>query len=107
MQLIREWGGGERRWARRSVCDSDGDGERSEQRSTRRRVRANGQLGGDLSALLGGVLAVDAWRAGPMPTYGRQMGHAAITGHHAAGSACGRSTTEAIDSIGSVARGAA
>ena len=44
-------------------------------------MRANGQLGGDLSALLGGVLAVDAWRAGPMPTYGRQMGHAAITGH--------------------------
>ena len=96
MQLIGEWGGGERRRARLSVCDGDGDGERSEQRSARRRVRANGQLGGDLSALLGGVLVVDAWRAGPMPAYGRQMGRAAITGHHAAGNAYGRLATEAI-----------
>ena len=70
-------------------------------------VRVKGRLSGDLSALLGGVLAIDAWRAGPMPTYGRQMGRAAITRHHAVGSTCGRSATEAIDSIGSVARGAA
>ena len=70
-------------------------------------MRANGQLGGDLSALLGGVLVVDAWRAGPMPAYGRQMGRAAITGHHTAGSACGRSATESTDSVGSVALGAA
>ena len=58
MWPIRGWGGGERgrgRWS-----GYDGDGERSEQRSARRRVRANGQLGGDLSALLGGVPAVDA-----------------------------------------------
>ena len=70
-------------------------------------MRAKGRLSGDLSALLGGVLAVDAWRAGPMPAYDHQMGRAAITGHHAAGSAYGRSATEAIDSVGSVARGAA
>ena len=105
MQLIGEWGGGERRRARQSSCD--GDGEHSEQRSTMRRVRVKGRLSGDLSALLGGVLAVDAWRAGPMPAYGRQMGRAAITGHHTAGSACGRSAIEAIDSVDSVARGGA
>ena len=57
-------------------------------------MRANGQLGADLSALLGGVRVVDACLAGPMPAYGRQMGRAAITGHHAVGSACGRSATE-------------
>jgi len=59
-------------------------------------VRANGQLGADLSALLGGVRVVDACLAGPMPAYGRQMGRAAITGHHAAGNAYGRLATEAI-----------
>jgi len=76
-------------------------------RTAKEAVRAKGRLSGDLSALLGGVLAVDAWRAGPMPAYGRQMGRAAITGHHAAGSGCGWSATKAIDSVGSVARGAA
>ena len=105
MQLIGEWGGGERRRARQSSCD--GDGEHSEQRSTMRRVRVKGRLSGDLSTLLEGMLAVDAWRAGPMSAYGRQMGRAAITGHHAAGSGCGWSATKAIDSVGSVARGAA
>ena len=57
-------------------------------RTAKEAVRAKGRLSGDLSALLGGVLAVDAWRAGPMPAYGRQMGRAAMAGHHAAGSAC-------------------
>ena len=105
MQLIGEWGGGERRRVRQSGYD--GDGEHSEQRSTMRRVRVKGRLSGDLSALLGGVLAVDAWRAGPMSAYGRQMGRAAITGHHTADNACGRSATEAIDLVGLVELGAA
>ena len=75
--------------------------------TTKEAVRAKGRLSGDLSALLGGVLAVDAWRAGPMPAYGRQMGRAAIIGHHTADSACGRSATEAIDLVGLVELGAA
>ena len=76
-------------------------------RTSKEAVRAKGRLSGDLSTLLEGMLAVDAWRAGPMPAYGRQMGRAAITGHHTADSACGRSAIEAIDSVDSVARGAA
>ena len=50
VQPIGEWGGGERRRALWSVYD--GNGERSKQRSTRRRVRADGRLGGDLNASL-------------------------------------------------------
>jgi len=34
-----------------------------------------------------------------MPAYGCQMGRAAITGHHAVGSACGRSATEMIEAV--------
>ena len=50
MRPIGGWGGGECGRARRGGCD--GDGERSEQRSARRRVGAKGRLSGDLSASL-------------------------------------------------------